>query len=57
MDILYIMRSEPDLATEKLMSELSADEHTSVIKLFQGDIDWDGVVEAIFSHARVVCWW
>jgi hypothetical protein len=57
MDILHLLRSEPDVATEKLISDLSADGRVSIIKLFHGDIDWEGVIEAIYSHTRVVCWW
>lgn len=57
MDILHILRSAPDAAIEKMMSELSNHERSSVIKLYEAGIDWDGVVDALFSHDRVVCWW
>ena len=57
MAILHLLRSPPDAAIEKMMSELSGDERTRVIKLYEAGIDWDGVVDAIFSHDRVVCWW
>jgi hypothetical protein len=57
MDILHILRSAPDAATEKMMSELSSDERSDVIKLYEENIDWDAVVDALFSHDRVVCWW
>ena len=57
MDILHILRSAPNAATEKMMVELSKDEGNGVIKLYEADIDWDSVVDAIFRHDRVVCWW
>jgi hypothetical protein len=57
MDILHIVRSAPDAATEKMMSELSNDERSGVIRLYEAGIDWDGVVDALFSHDKVVCWW
>lgn len=57
MDILHILRSKPDAATEKLITELSPDGGADIIKLYQREIDWEGVVEAIFGHNRVICWW
>jgi hypothetical protein len=57
MDILHILRSAPDAVIEKMMSELSNDERSGVIKLYEAGIDWGGVVDALFSHDRVVCWW
>ena len=48
MAILHILRSPPDTAIEKLLSELSTDEPSRVIKLYEGGIDWDGVVDASF---------
>ena len=57
MEILHILRSAPDSETEKMMSELSDDQRTGVIKLYEAGIDWDGVIDALFSHDRVVCWW
>jgi hypothetical protein len=57
MDILHILRSAPDSETEKMISELSDDQRTGVIKLYEAGIDWDGVIDALFSHDRVVCWW
>ena len=35
MDILHILRSAPDATTEKMMSELSNDERSAVIKLYE----------------------
>jgi hypothetical protein len=57
MDILHILRSAPDATTEKMMSELSNDERSAVIKLYEAGIDWEGVVDALFNHDKVVCWW
>lgn len=57
MDILHILRSAPDAATEKMMAELSNDQQADVVKLYARDIDWESVVDKIFAHKRVVCWW
>lgn len=56
MDILHILRSLPDSETQKIVIELSKDKTTSFIKLYDPDIDWDYVIEAIFSHQKVICW-
>lgn len=56
-EILHILRSAPDDGTRKMMSELSNDGHADVIKLYDTNTNWEGVVDAIFSHNRVVCWW
>ncbi|MGD8837654.1 MAG: hypothetical protein PVJ84_14675 [Desulfobacteraceae bacterium] len=56
-DLLHILRSEPDCGTQKLMTELSTEGSTNVIKLYGTGINWQEVVDAIFSHSRVVCWW
>jgi hypothetical protein len=55
-NILHILRAIPDEGTRKMMTELSADGTADVIKLYDNGIDWDDVVDAIFSHNRVVCW-
>lgn len=57
MDILHILRSAPDAATEKMMAELSNDQQADVVKLYARDVDWESVVDKIFAHKRVVCWW
>jgi hypothetical protein len=57
MDILHILRSKPDAATEKIITALTSDGGADVIRLYRGEIDWESVVEAIFGHNRVICWW
>lgn len=57
MNILHILRSEPDAVTAKMMDELSNDRQADVINLYAEDIEWTSVVDSIFAHDRVVCWW
>ncbi len=57
MDTLHILRSIPDAQTEKMMICLSDGLHTNTIKLYEADTDWEDVVDAIFAHSKVVCWW
>ena len=58
MKLLHILRSEPDETVEKLINGLSEDNNDTTVKpLFQGDIDWSRLVDDIFSHDKVICWW
>lgn len=58
MKLLNILRSEPDETVEKLINGLAGDNDDTTVKpLFQGDIDWSRLVDDIFSHDKVICWW
>ena len=58
MKILHILRSEPDETVEKLIGEMSGDDDESTVKsLYKKEIDWERLVDDIFSHEKIVCWW
>ena len=57
MRTLHILRSSPDETVEKLINYLSDTDETAVQPLFQGDVDWQRLVDDIFAHDKVVCWW
>ena len=57
MTVLHILRTEPDDIVEKLIEKLSGQEGTSVTSLYQEDVDWSRLVDDIFSHKKVICWW
>lgn len=57
MGILHILRSAPDAATEKMMTELSNDQQAEIVKLYTQDVNWARVIDKIFAHHQVVCWW
>lgn len=57
MATLYIMRSAPDAITKKLISELSDGCGATVLRLYDTEVDWENVVDLIFDHDHVVCWW
>jgi NDP-sugar pyrophosphorylase family protein len=60
--ILHILRSEPDETVEALVSALIEQEGATVVCLY-GDsvnnvpVDWYRLLDDIFSHDRVICWW
>ena len=58
MKILHILKSEPDETIEQFIQKLSDEEDETTVKpLFQGNIDWHRLLDDIFSHERVICWW
>lgn len=57
MRILHILRSDPDETVEKLIDCLNVTEEATVQPLFQGDVDWSRLVDDIFTHDKVICWW
>jgi len=57
MKILHILRSEADKNVEKFIDILSEGNEATVAPLYQGDVDWSRLVDDIYSHDKVVCWW
>jgi hypothetical protein len=57
MKVLYILRSEPDETVKKFMDALSGEDKTNIRALYEGDVDWSSLVDDIFSHDKVICWW
>jgi len=57
MKVLNILRSEPDETVEKLGEAVSKDNQSSVSMLYGGQVDWEGLVDDIFLHDKVICWW
>jgi len=57
MKVLYIYRSEPDELTKKLAEGAAEGKEVVEVKLYEGNVDYDKLVELIFSCDQVVCWW
>jgi hypothetical protein len=57
MKILHILRSERDGNVEKFMDVITDGDESKVQALYNGDINWSALVDDIFSHDKVVCWW
>ncbi|MEJ2641153.1 MAG: hypothetical protein P8010_16420 [Desulfosarcinaceae bacterium] len=63
---LHLLRSEPDdimaALIEALIEALTRDSAATVCPLYpdaitQAPVDWDRLVDDIFKHDRVICWW
>jgi hypothetical protein len=57
MKVLHILRSEPDETVEKLCGLVSKSGESSVMALYEKKVDWAALVDEIFSHDKVICWW
>jgi hypothetical protein len=57
MPILHIYRSKPDQVAKKLIDQFLEMEEVKEIRLYKKKIDWNQVVDEIFKHKRVICWW
>ncbi len=42
---------------EKFTNFLATRHETSVVVLYETETDWDALVDDIFAHDKVICWW
>ena len=56
MKVLHILKSEPEEDVLQLM-EAFTDDEVSTVQLFDGEVDWSALVDEIFEHDKVICWW
>ena len=54
--VLHILRTEPDDEVRELMEVFAEDESTT-IALYDDEVDWPGLVDAIFAAEKTICWW
>lgn len=57
MKVLNIVRSTPDDLEKQLIDAFSRGESDKVITLYEGNVDWSSLVDEIFTHDKVICWW
>jgi CO dehydrogenase/acetyl-CoA synthase delta subunit len=56
MSTLHILRSEPDGLVRELILAVSEREREQ-IALYEENVDYHSVVDALFRHHRVISWW
>jgi len=56
MKVLHILKSEPDETVAGFLEAFS-DQEVTTVRLYDGDVDWETLVEEIFSHDKIICWW
>jgi hypothetical protein len=57
MKVLEILRSEPDENVKKIIDIHSEGNEVKVVKLYEGEPNYGELIDLIFSHDRVICWW
>ena len=57
MKMLHILKSEPDDMTKTLMGLLSEGAETTTVSLYEGDPDYEKLIDLIFESDKVVTWW
>jgi hypothetical protein len=56
MHVLHILKTEPDDIVVELMAAFD-DDRSETVSLFADDVDWEGLVDRIFTADKVICWW
>jgi len=58
MKTLYIVKTEPDDYTERLMSMLlGSGREATVFNLYAESADYEKLLDLIFEHDEVISWW
>ena len=57
MRILHLLRTEPSITVERLIDCFYDEEECAVETLYREDVDWNRLVDDIFSYDKVICWW
>ena len=57
MKTLHILRSEPTSMTRDFIQATSKAGENEKFPFYGEDIDYDRLVNEIFSSDRVICWW
>ncbi len=55
--ILHVYRSEPNDDVKKLVEILNRDRDVQEFKLYEGDPNYDILVEMIFAADQTISWW
>ena len=60
--VLHLLRSEPDETVASLITAMSGSEGTTVVSLYPDDVsgstvDWYRLMDDIFNHDQIICWW
>ncbi len=57
MKLLHIFRSKPTKEVSQLTKALSEENETTQFPLYEEAVDYNRLVELIFSHDKVISWW
>ncbi|WP_157493216.1 hypothetical protein [Desulfonatronovibrio magnus] len=57
MKVLHIFKSEPEKMVSDIVRSTCDENDCKVVEVFRPDVDWENLVDDIFSHNKVICWW
>lgn len=57
MKVLHLFKSKPDQLVLDIMEKSCQNTECKSVELFASDINWEVVVDEIFKHDKVICWW
>ena len=57
MKVLNIYRNEPNDDTKKLATIVSEGNESEGYNLYEGEPDYDTLVDMIFAADKTICWW
>jgi len=56
MKILHIVKKAPDESTKKIIELQKAGNEAVMVELYQGPVEYDELVAAVFASDKVFCW-
>lgn len=56
MRTLHILKTPPDETVEALRTPF-ADQPEKMVALYEGEVDWEALIDDIFAAETVICWW
>jgi hypothetical protein len=57
MKLLHIYKSEPDAISKTLGDILSEGNQVTEFRLYEGQPDYERLIDLIFEHDKVISWW
>ena len=57
MKILHILRTAADETVKDIVASTTNGDQSKTAELYKGEIDWSSLVDDIFSHDKIICWW
>lgn len=57
MKVLHILKSAPDGEERRIIDAVTGDDDSSEIRLYEGAVDYDDLVQKIFANDKVLSWW
>lgn len=57
MKVLHVLKSEPDDTVKKLLDPWLEGNEVQQFEIYQGNVDYDRLIELVFENDKVICWW